>query len=362
MMSVLRHTRPTLLALACLATLGAGLRAQAVDTSAQVISGLPSHLRDTGLYADPANARWNAPVATGLVAFAPQYPLWSDGSTKRRWISIPAGKSIDAGDPAAWQFPPGTRFWKEFAFDGPVETRMIERLADGSWRYAVYAWNADGTDAVLAPLEGLRSTPSKGGPVANYIIPAIDDCRGCHEGASVPPLGFTALQLSPDRDPLAPHARPGAADLRSLQVAGLLRKLPADALAQPPRIVAPSPVARAALGYLQANCGHCHNRGEGRVPVPLSLAQEWHDGQPDASALLATAVQQAGRYRLAGHEADMLVEPGRPDASLVVLRMASRDPRVQMPPLGTQVQDSAALELVKRWITELQPSHKEPAR
>ena len=32
-------------------------------------------------------------------------------------------------------------------FDRPVETRLIERLADGSWRFATYVWNAAGTDA-----------------------------------------------------------------------------------------------------------------------------------------------------------------------------------------------------------------------
>jgi len=34
-----------------------------------------------------------------------------------------------------------------------------------------------------------------------------DDCRACHEGRTTPVLGFSALQLSPDRDPNAPHAQ-----------------------------------------------------------------------------------------------------------------------------------------------------------
>ena len=40
---------------------------------------------------------------------------------------------------------------------GPEDLRiaqLMQRLADGSWRYAAYVWNADGTDAVLAPAEG----------------------------------------------------------------------------------------------------------------------------------------------------------------------------------------------------------------
>ena len=55
----------------------------------------------------------------------------------------------------------------------------------------------------------------------------------------MPVLGFSALQLSPDRDPLAPHAepaRPDHADLRSLVARGWLRNLPPALLATPPRI------------------------------------------------------------------------------------------------------------------------------
>ena len=66
------------------------------------------------------------------LAFSPQYPLWSDGAAKRRWISLPPGTAIDASRPDAWEFPRGTRLWKEFSLDRPVETRFIERLPDGS--------------------------------------------------------------------------------------------------------------------------------------------------------------------------------------------------------------------------------------
>lgn len=114
---------------------------------------LPEHLRDTGI------------TAPGVVPFSPQYPLWSDGAEKRRWLWLPPGRFIDGSKPDAWQFPPGTRLWKEFAHDGhAVETRFIERLADGSWRYATYVWNADGSDALLAPAAGFAALPVASAP------------------------------------------------------------------------------------------------------------------------------------------------------------------------------------------------------
>jgi hypothetical protein len=161
----------------------------------------------------------------------------------------------------------------------------------------------------------------------------------------VPPLGVSALQLSPD--------------LRKLSQAGLLRNLPAAQLSTPPRMAASTSAERAALGYLHANCGHCHNRGPGRVPVALSLAQEWGDDPSVTQAALDTAIDRTGRTRLRSHPDARLVAPGDPAASSLLLRMQSRDPLVQMPPLGTQAVDEVGVELVKRWIAELQPSHKE---
>src|SRR5688572_32525951 len=85
-------------------------------------------------------------------AFAPQYPLWTDGASKRRWIHLPPGAAIDATRPDDWVFPVGTKLWKEFSLGGRrIETRYIERLADGRWRFTAYAWNAAGTEATRAP-------------------------------------------------------------------------------------------------------------------------------------------------------------------------------------------------------------------
>ena len=65
----------------------------------------PSRLSQTGLYdksgeIDPRN-----------LPFVPQYPLWSDGAEKSRWIQLPEGARIDVSDIDVWRFPAGTRFW-----------------------------------------------------------------------------------------------------------------------------------------------------------------------------------------------------------------------------------------------------------
>jgi hypothetical protein len=165
---------------------------------------LPPDLRATGFY-----ELQKAP-------FEPRYPLWSDGASKQRWIHLPAGTSIDKSKADAWEFPAGTRLWKQFGYGKPVETRYIERMADGSWRYATYVWNTEGTRATLAPDDGV-DLRTKAAPTGTYVVPSRNDCVTCHEGAAVPVLGYSAVQLSSSLPP--------------------------------------------ALGYLHGNCGHCHNDG-----------------------------------------------------------------------------------------------------
>ncbi len=80
------------------------------------------------------------------------------------------GASIDASRVDAWEFPAGTKVWKEFSYGRAIETRLIERVADGSWRFATYVWNADGTDAVLAP-EGGVVVAASDAPGGRYAVP-----------------------------------------------------------------------------------------------------------------------------------------------------------------------------------------------
>jgi hypothetical protein len=336
----------------CLSVFGhANLGATAASGTAEPDRALPRTLRDTGLYAPGAAGA----LREGIVAFSPQYPLWSDGADKRRWLYLPAGSFIDASQTDAWEFPRGTRLWKEFSHEGrAVETRYIERHRDGSWRFATYVWNEAGDEAVLAPDGGIPALPVPAAPGGRYAVPSRADCLACHGSTSVPVLGAGTLQLSPDRDPLAPGARPrraGEADLRDLVARGWVRGISAALLDRPPGIPAATPVERAALGYLHANCGHCHNNSDLRVPVRLTLTQRVADPAAARADVLRSVANAASRYRPPGTDSHALVvAPGSPEHSVLAVRMQSRDPRVQMPPLGTSVPDTEGLALIQRWI------------
>lgn len=266
---------------------------------------LPERLHETGLFAPGTPER----LGEGVLPFAPQFALWSDGATKRRWIRLPPGTAIDASDPDRWRFPRGTRLWKEFAYADRVETRFIELGHDGRWRYASYAWSADGRSARLVPEAGL-ALAVEGAPAGRHDIPSRADCLACHADARVPVLGFGALQLGPD--------------LARWVGAGLVKNLPATA---PERTL---PAERAARGYLHANCGHCHH-APGGVPVPLVLAQDVAGSPAPTPAQLSAALR----------------------------RMATREPTRQMPPLGTRIPDPQGLALLRAWLDEL-PRRSDP--
>lgn len=335
-----------------LAAMSTTSRGAATHPDAAVAPGLalaPQHLAETGLY---------APGRPGVIdarnqPFAPQYPLWSDGAVKQRWVYLPEGTVIDTREVDEWVFPVGTKFWKEFRFGGrKVETRMLWKASPAKWIAASYVWNAEGTDAVLAPADGLTGV-AEVAPGRRHSIPSVTDCFACHGARGTRPLGFTALQLSTDRDPLAIHGeplRPEMTTLQTLAADGVLSPRRTELVAGPPRIAASSPQARAALGYLVANCGTCHSR-VGDVPAVTPFLNI-RDLQTDGDAVARAMADRVTAWQPSGHAegTTRLVDAQTPEQSAILLRMRSRRPSSQMPPLGTVLRDDAAIDAIGQWI------------
>lgn len=310
---------------------------------------VPERLSETGLYV----AGQPGVIAPGNRPFSPQYPLWTDGADKARWVHLPPGTTIDASNPNDWDVPVGTRFWKQFDFNGrKVETRMIWRASRSRWVFATYEWNAEQTDAMLAPADGLP----KVAPVSatrHHSVPSVNDCAACHGTTRPGPLGFNALQLSPDRDPNALHGEPPGPDmvtLTTLLAEGRLRA-PADAFSPAPRIQTTNPRTRAALGYLVANCGSCHN-GRGEIAA-LGPVLKYEELLADADAVAHGLVNQPTRWQVPAVDEgkSVVVSASSPDQSALLVRMRSRSPSSQMPPLGTVLRDAEAVQRLTEWVS-----------
>jgi hypothetical protein len=303
-------------------------------------------LAETGLFADAVAQR----IADDALPFEPTYWLWSDGADKRRWLRLPPGTQIDTIAMDHWVFPIGTKLWKEFSLDGVLlETRLIERYGDGPEDYwmGAFVWNAAQTDAVLAP-DG--QTDINGTP---HDAPAQKDCLACHRGDTGRVLGFSALQLSRAAD-----ARRVGPTLTDLIEQHLLTTPPdrTDAGSAPPFSVPGDAVTAAALGYLHANCGHCHNKNGTAWPdTQMVLRLTTHETDAPSSDVYKSLVGVTLQYWRGG-AITQRVAPGDPDASAIVARMSARGTKDQMPPLATEVIDPAGIGKVRAWIASLPPA------
>jgi hypothetical protein len=294
------------------------------------------HLSETGIFDDvPAKH-----VSPDLLAFEPTHKLWSDGATKRRWVRLPPGTQIDTSDMDHWVFPVGTKFFKEFSLGGVLlETRLIERYGMGpeDYWFGAFVWNADGTDAVFAP-DGQNDING-----TMHDAPKQKDCGLCHRGDVGRVLGLSAIQMSRATTPPA---------MPELVAMGLLSNPPADPLGYP----APGdPTTAAALGYLHANCGHCHNENGTAWPdTQMVLRLVVADRDAATSGIVQSIVGKDITYWRGG-AITLRVDPGAPEMSGVFVRMSARGNNDQMPPIATEIVDPTGIDLVRQWITGLPP-------
>jgi mono/diheme cytochrome c family protein len=301
-------------------------------------------------------------LAEGVRHFRPEYELWSDDADKDRYILLPAGSVIDTTDPDNWIFPVGTIVWKTFSHDGVrLETRILQKVeagvgVDDAWRVEAWAWNAAQTS--VTEVSTLDASFRENVLGTDHDIPSQDDCLTCHRNGSFAPNefdtlnGFSAIQLN--------HPPDGVGDEWTLQslldAARLSTAMPA---ADPPSWITASripgdEVASEALGYLHANCGHCHR--EGAIAGSTTL-RTWID-------LGAATVEETPIFTAIGQPSFAAGEPAceihpqgaMADTSVVLIRMMSRsrtDTPTQMPPLGTEFIDEDGIAAVRAWMQTL---------
>jgi hypothetical protein len=297
-------------------------------------SGAPALLSDAGLYeADMVT------LAPGVRPFTPGHQLWSDDATKHRWIYLPEDTQIDTSKMDYWQYPPGTRLYKEFSQDGVrIETRLLHRQDNGAWWRVAYQWREDQTEADAVP-DGVMNAAG-----TDHDIPSSEDCGTCHLRMPDKVLGFSAVQLA--------HESADADEwtLDRLVAEGRLT----DA---PPAIQIPGDATeQAALGYLHANCGHCHNPKSSvssRVAIGLWLETGLLGSVAETRTYTSTVGKTIDLAEGAAPGATLIVDPGSPDTSALFVRVSSRGEEYAMPPLGTEVVDPDGVQAIEDWIQGL---------
>lgn len=282
------------------------------------------------------------PVDT-LVSYEIQASLWSDGSAKRRYITLPKDAVLEFDAVGNVVLPPGGVLIKEFVFAGRrVETRFLSRDLEGEWQFSTYVWQEDDADARLLT-EGTEVAV----PDGMWMVPSLEECRTCHTEAAVLSVGLTLAQLNRT----APHPFTGveANQLETLADVGWLLDVDgALAMAAAEPALAP-PDSSASLesrarSYLHANCAFCHGRDEAGV-AGLDLRYD----VPASAMGVCNTPPEFGDFFV---ENARLLVPGDPEASLILLRMRTDLSSWRMPTLGSAVVDTLGVDLVGEWITE----------
>ncbi|PIP93843.1 MAG: hypothetical protein COW00_04605 [Bdellovibrio sp. CG12_big_fil_rev_8_21_14_0_65_39_13] len=315
-------------------------------------------LSDTGLYSDIQTYT----VASENRHYSPQYPLWTDGAVKNRWISLPPGTKIDTSNMDRWVFPNGTKLWKEFAFaqaDGSVfkvETRLIEKNPQGQWQYYSFHWNQDQTDADLVPDSGLGDVYQIN-PTTTYDIPSKRQCIGCHGFDNRPVQSFQALQLSPIRDPQAPHQ-----DILKKDMITLADMVQEKMMTHNPSVWpempddAANPLQKTVFGYMVGNCSSCHRPGG--LSERTGFLMNFKSQQTDVKKqpVFMTGINQHTTFYQIPNQDPMnsfRFKPNRPDLSAALIRLGDRTHR-PMPPFGYKMADMEAVKLMEAYINNYQ--------
>jgi hypothetical protein len=305
-------------------------------------SSMPQTLAETGLCLDAGCAQ----IAPGILPYTPRFQLYSDGATKKRWIYLPPGTQIDTSDMDFWQFPVGTKLWKEFTRDDTrVETRLVWRIGDGDsnqdWYYGAFVWNATQDATHLAEFGEDNANGT------DHDVPSKVLCRQCHDNLRPSRvLGFSALQLDFD-------GAPGELDLEDLIDGGLVTQPPSGAGSYFPFDAASSATTTEALGYMHANCGHCHNPTsniQGNTPLQLRLTVDTV-GDIASTPTYQTAVGVTAAIPIDGHT--LIVDPGSTSTSILIDRFETATNQ-RMPAIGTELMDMDADTTLTSWISAMQ--------
>ncbi len=325
-------------------------------------NSMPRTLSATGAFASLVDLTPN-PM---LIPYEINTPLWSDGALKQRWLSLPANGKIQFRAQQPWMFPPGTALIKHFELPPSVtpdggrtrrlETRFFVRSANGGYFGVTYKWRPDGSDADLLTSgqqeQVATNNPSAGG-IQIWDYPSREQCLQCHRTESGSVLGVNSQQLN--RLIESPITGTATNQLRILSDLGVFDQALADQeLAALPKLKALSDDSASledrVRSYLDANCSYCHHPDSRGVHAFLDAR---YSSNLADQGLINGALMTA---QTLGFGNPKIVIPRTLEkwesASILYLRMARQD-QFRMPPLGTRLIDSQAVDVVKQWIESL---------
>ena len=326
-----------------------------VDTAA-----FPRKISDTGLFSNGVER------ASGVFGYVLAQPQWADSASADHAIGLPGAENVMLQRNGSMLYPEGTTLAKTIYMleAGKTKTTRLETqvmfLENGLWQFYTYAWRDDQSDADLVPAVGAERTITVDDPLAfggkrsfAWRFHSRNECITCHNNRS-PVLGFVLPQLNGfSGKPKGEHR----AQLHSLIEQGVIQ------LTNP---VGGKENAHSVEGltdnlasfhnrfsadkqeivksYLAANCAHCHQpSGGGNATIDLRFQTKWENMK------LVNHRPTRGSF---GIQDARIVSAGDPTGSVLLYRLSTGG-LGHMPHLGAKTPDRMAIDLLRRWVEEL---------
>lgn len=302
----------------------------------------------------------NLQPVDNVIPYQLNTPLFSDYAEKLRFICLPPNTQAIYNEKEAFELPIGTVIIKNFFYyldaKNPekgrkiMETRLLARTAE-TWVSLPYIWNDEQTDAYYEPVGDIKTVTRKeetGKKISHfYAIPNENQCNGCHiKGGKKMPIGINARQLNGDFS----YKEGKENQLLHWKKLGILAELPD--LQQVPKLAVwndekTGDLNARARAWLDINCGHCHNP---KGPANTSgLHLDYWETDENKLGIHKAPIAAGG----GGGNRNYDIEPGNPDASIIIYRMESMKPGEMMPEIGRKLTHKEGLALIREWILQM---------
>jgi hypothetical protein len=352
-------------------------------------------------------------MASVVVPYEVNSPLWSDGAYKSRGMRLPtggkihvkdcvnnpmeccvpdqsstvAGACLPPADDGKWVFPAGTVLVKNFMFPDTsrpsgyklVETRLFIHLPKAQllqgvmteWVGYGYQWDDNQTDATIIGtlVDGsdignsgtFHVTPTMGAAqqTITWDYPSRNDCITCHTGTTPTTTPVSGYSIGPETRQMNRVAAGDTTNqIDKFAALNMFETAPSKpylaALVAPYPGQAGSPPATATIdqrarSYLHANCAFCH-RPDGKWS---GFDVRFDVPLKSAGICNAEPGARAGDLMVSGAK---LLTPTSPTTSVIWLRMHAQknDPLGdRMPEIASSVVDTQGADVISQWITSI---------
>ena len=313
----------------------------------------PHKLSETGVFENLSDLK----ICSSALKYEVNLPFWSDGALKRRWIILPKDQKIQFVPEDPWKFPKGTIFIKHFEFKSKffkpfrIETRLLMNLTEDDWYGYSYQWQDNQKDAILledsATKEYSVYDPHEPTETKKQVwrFPSQRACLECHNSWSSYILGARTEQLN------LTEGGKRTNQLNSWNEMDFFSKKIEEA-SQFKKYVSLSDktqtLEKRVKSYLASNCVQCHQ--------PDSPARSHMDFRFKTPVEFMNVIGQKPNAGDMNMPDALLVKPGKKESSILWLRLMATS-TLRMPPLGSNVADREAIDLIGVWIDSLGSSH-----